>query len=227
MHRRKVVAACGIALGVVCCGVVLAYELNAPQLEALRPLHGVVGSWQGEGSSAKSSGWREKMDVLWGYREKDGRVSIEFHPAGNPIFTRGLLTYDAEKEEYQFLAVAKGDAVLRFRGKPAGAQTIRLDRAEEASDKLDRVEIKLLREGDKMLFTFSSKKGKTSFEQYAQTDLYRTDDPLDSFKNGPRCVVTGGAGRVEVDVNGEKFHVACENTKQLLLADPDRFAKKK
>jgi YHS domain-containing protein len=70
------------------------------------------------------------------------------------------------------------------------------------------------------------KKGTKSFEDQVRVEHFRQGDPLENFKEGPRYVVTGVAGRVSVDHQGKTYHVACEKSKEEFLAHPDRYLNK-
>ena len=122
-----------------------AVEPNEDQLKALRPFAGVVGEWKGEGNSLKVARYEETGEVYWGFRDKDGRASLDFFMEGGWPFEIGQLTYDPEMKVYKFLGVSsKSKKRYRFAGKPEGAQTLRLLRTDkDAKDKYDRLEIKL------------------------------------------------------------------------------------
>jgi YHS domain-containing protein len=200
---------------------------NAKMLEALRPFHGVVGGWKGHGTHPKSSGWTETVESTWGFREKDGRVAFEWRVAGGDALEAAVVSYNPEKKVYRFIARNPAGKVMHFEGKPAGEQTIRLLRTEEThDDPYDVAEIKLVRAGDKLIYVLGKKVGKSSVEPIVSVELFREGAPLSSFAEGPRCIVTGGAGRVEVDYEGKTYHVACEAAKEEFLSHPERYVPK-
>ncbi len=173
---------------------------NADMLTALKPFAPFVGSWKGTGTSQTSSGWTETGEVSWGFRKSDGRVSINFFPEKNPYFTAGLLTYDLESKQYQFIAKTKGDEKITLTGKREGQQGVRLTR--EKGDKWDRLDLKFARAGDKVIFQFGKRRG-SSAENVATIEWIREGKSEEEFAKGPRCVVTSGAGRVEVMHDGQ------------------------
>jgi len=198
------------------------------QLAGLLPFANAVGAWTGSGSSEKSSGWKEKIDVRWGFREKDGRVSINFYIEGSKLLKVGLLTFDGGK--FRFSAKNPKDETIRFEGKVAAEGNLRLDRIDkEGDDPLDRLELKLLRGGDKIVFDFRRKKGKSSFEQFAMVELFRDgglDASAEKLEKGPFCIVTGGPGRVTFEHQGKTITVADENCKEEYVGHPERYAGK-
>jgi len=100
-------------------------------LEALRPLDTLIGTWKGTGTSLKSSGWDETIECTWGFREEDGRVSINFYIAGGELLEVGLLSYDPRSQLYKFVGRDKKGSRLHFEGKLAGTQTLRLPRTDK------------------------------------------------------------------------------------------------
>jgi len=214
------------AVAVAIAGVVhaAAAEPNQDMLAALRPFHGLVGNWKGTGTSTNSTGWREGAESLWGFRERDGRVSLNVYVDDGKLLDVGLLTYDPKSEQFRFIARDKSKNVIRFEGKPVGKQSLQLDRVDkEAKDGLDRLEIKLVRGGDKLIYSFRRKKGRTFYEPYAQVELFREGRSLREFKDGPRCIVSGGAGRMTVEYGGNTYHVSDEGTREEFLRRPDKY----
>lgn len=201
-----------------------AAEPDPRMLDALRPFHGVVGTWKGTGTSQSSAGWEETLECNWGFRDKDGRVALEWHIANGKTLSDALITYDPEKKQYRFVARTPSGQTLRFAGSPIDRQTLRLLRSDEqASDSLDRVDIKLVRSGDKLVYGFARRLGKTTFEPVAQVDLFREGEPFSNFLDRPRCVVTGGAGRITIDFQGRPVPLACAGAKKEFLAHPERY----
>src|SRR6476619_353906 len=105
---------------------------NKEQIAGLRPYAKFVGAWQGTGTSEKTRDWKEKADVAWGFRKRDGRASINFVVDKGQLFTEGVLSFDPTEKKFRFSARNKKDEVLRFEGKPHG-DGWRLDRIDEGS----------------------------------------------------------------------------------------------
>ena len=195
-------------------------------LKALRPFHAAVGNWKGTGTSQTSAGWSETAECTWGFRERDGRVSLNFYFEGDPHFTEAIITYDLEKKRYQFIGRDKNQKTLRFEGPATGSQTLQLERVDDAKDKFDRVEIKVVRAGDKLIYTLSTKKGRSFFDRRAEVELFREGRSAEEFLEGPFCPVTGGAGRVPVEYEGKTYHVACPASKEEFLRRAAHYTKK-
>ena len=104
---------------------------NKEQIAGLRPYAKFVGSWHGTGTSEKTRDWKEKSDVTWGFRKRDGRASLNFIVDKGQLFTEGVLSFDPAEKKYRFSARNKKDEVLRFEGKPSGDVGLRLERVDE------------------------------------------------------------------------------------------------
>jgi hypothetical protein len=197
------------------------------QIAGLRPFAKFVGKWAGGGTSEKTRDWKEKADVTWGFRKRDGRASINFIVDKGQLFSEGVLSFDPAERKYRFSARNKKDEVLRFEGKPSGDVGLRLERVDEgATDNLDRLELKAPRAGDKLVFDFRKKRGTTSFESFATIELIRQggdEASAEKFTKGPFCIVTGGPGRVPFTHNGKSLHAADEVCKEEFLAHPERY----
>lgn len=207
-----------------------AAELDRAMLEGLKPMAALVGQWTGQGTSPTSPGWGESIAANWGFRESDGRVALELFvdPVGNdkPPLEAGLVTFDPQSKEFGFVARLRDKRVLHFRGALAGERILRLARVDaDARDGFDRVEIKLVRGGDKLIYAFSKKLGSRFFELHTQVELKREGTAEADYADGPFCVVTGGAGRMAVELDGKTYPVACAECAEEFLAHPDKYAK--
>jgi len=197
------------------------------QIAGLRAFAKFVGSWQGSGTSETSRDWKEKLECTWGFRKKDGRASLNFVVEGGKLFSEGVLSFDPAEKKYRFAARTKKDEVLRFEGKPLSDAGLRLVRVDEGTtDHLDRLELKALRGGDKILFDFRRKRGTSSFDAFATVEFFRAggeEASAEKYAKGPFCVVTGGPGRVEFTHNDKTLHAADEACKEEFLAHPERY----
>ncbi len=202
---------------------------NPAQLEALRPFANAVGAWEGDGQSEQDAGWKAKATATWGFREADGRVSLDFVVEGK-LLKAARLTWQPDTKKFRFACKDAADKKLEFLGEAVDAATIRLDRTDEgATDKLDRLELKILRGGDKLSLDFRRKLGRTSFQQQASVTFFRTggeEASAEKLAAGPFCVVTGGPGRVSFDHQGRSVLVADAICKEEFLAHPERYPAK-
>lgn len=209
-------------------GMARAAELDRAMLEGLKPMAALVGKWKGQGTSPTSPGWNESLVGGWGFRAADGRVAIELFvdPIGDEKgeLEAGLVTFDPASKEFGFVARMRDERVLHFKGELAGERILRLARFDpDAKDGFDRAEIKVVRGGDKLIYGFSKKLGSRFYELHTQVEFQRQGTSESDYDSGPFCVVTGGAGRMAVELDGETYPVACEACAEEFLAHPEKY----
>lgn len=203
-------------------------ELNRAALEALKPFAAAVGAWSATIDAGKATPSKSKLECTWGFRESDGRVSLNFYFDGDAPFEAGLLTVDAKSKEFTFLAKDKLGKRLAFRGplRDPSKPVLQLARESETeSDGIDRLELTLAKGGDKILLTFAKRVSRSSYKSSVSVEAFREGTPHRDFENGPFCVVTGGPGRVAFMANGGTHYAACQATKELAQKDPTSWLK--
>lgn len=207
-------------------------------MAALQDIQSIVGEWQGSGKSEGSKGWDEKIHCSWKFN-KNGRVSLYMTFADKAdqeegrLLEEAMITYDPAKQEYLFRAYKANDPdneVITFEGKKASAGSLVLDRVEKgnAKDNLDRLDIKLLNDGDRIVYAFQRRVGQSKvYRSYSQVALDRQGTSLaGSAAAGPKCIITGGAGTIQVTYKGKSYPVCCTGCRETFLADPEKFIAK-
>jgi YHS domain-containing protein len=204
-------------------------------MDALKSIQAIVGEWEGSGNSDKSKGWDEAINCSWKFAEK-GRVSLYFtftdkkdaKTAGR-LIDEAMITYDPAKKQYKFLAYKAGEEdVVEFVGEAKSETNLLLDRVKPAGDNLDRLDIKLLNDGDRLVYTFQRRIGRSSvYRPFAMVGLNRKGVSLAaSADSGPKCIVTGGAGTMTVSYKGQTYYVCCSGCRATFLDDPEKFIAK-
>lgn len=212
-------------------------------MEALQSIQEIVGEWGGSGkfeggSGANIQGWDEKVACTWKFN-KSGKVSLYLTFADKDdkskgrLLDEGMITFDPEKKTYLFRAYKTGgsdDALVQFEGKPKTKTNIVFDRIEkgDADDQLDRFDLKILNDGDRLVYAFQKRLGKSKvYRPFAQMALDRTGTSLaGGAAKGPKCIVTGGAGLMTVSHDGKTVYVCCTGCRDAFLANPAKYLAK-
>lgn len=230
----------------------LGQESAPSAMEKLQAVQELVGSWHGSGTSDRVKTWEEQLDCQWTFGPDDeaslelavgseSEGSGEKKPDGR-LFESATLTYDEKGGVYRLrlipLAVAdrkpsKGGSSatgpIWFAGGAKTPRNLVLDRVERgtAKDVLDRMDIKVLNDGDRLVYSFHRRVGKSkSYKSIAQIALDRRGTSLAGSGNaaaGPKCIVTGGIGSMAVTVKEGTFYVCCTGCRDAFLADPAKF----
>ena len=236
---RSLAATTLVCLG----GWVLAAEIKEPDervVNALKDVQVLVGTWEGSGRSDKSGGWDEEVDCGWKFNTEKGRASLYFtfeDPKNkrrtDRILDEAMITYDPEADEYVLKAYlnAPGDKLVEFRGKPKSDTNLVLDRVgigkKPADDYLDQLDIKVLNDGDRLVYVFKRRFGRSAYRGFATVGLDRQGASLaGAAASGPLCPVTGGKGTIPVSHNGVTYYVCCTGCKAMFEADPERYVAK-
>jgi YHS domain-containing protein len=208
-------------------------------LQRLQEVQDVVGTWTGSGKGARSEGWNERVECRWQFDRKKGTTAIvfTFRPDAKatdaPLLEQATLTFDPAKSTY-VLTVRQGrddgGAPLIFEGKPKSKTNLIFERVEkgQAKDALDRLDLKILNDGDRLVYSFHRRLGASrKFRPYAQVGLNREGASLAAHEpTGPKCIVTGGAGTMTVTYNGQSYFVCCSGCREVFLEDPEKFLAK-
>lgn len=200
---------------------------------ALKEIQDLVGEWEGTGKSDASEGWEEKISGRWKFGA--GKSSLYFHLADvknsgeGRLLDEFMIAFDPAKETYVLKAYAKGasDEPLAFSGKARSPSHLVFDRDRKggATDPVDRIELKLLNDGDRLVYTVQRRIGASSrYRPYALVGLNRKGTSLAAkASGGPTCVVTGGAGVIAVSHDGKTYFVCCSGCRDAFLADPAKY----
>jgi YHS domain-containing protein len=142
-----------------------------------------------------------------------------------------VLTYDAAKKKYLLSATKPGDAenALEFEGKrtKSGVLFERVKKGK-AKDELDKLEFKILNEGDRIVYNVQKRIGTgKAYKQVAQIGLNRQGTSIAAKEgNGPKCIVTGGAAAMTVSYEGQSYYVCCSGCREAFLANPAKYVAK-
>ncbi|MFO0947687.1 MAG: hypothetical protein U1D30_17485 [Planctomycetota bacterium] len=205
-------------------------------LEGLQKVQDLVGDWEGSGASDQNKGWDEKLGCQWAFGKETAPAlvlafaSVEDKPDGR-VIEKGNLTYDPKKKLYRLTASVPGEkGTLQFEGKPKTTSNLVLDRIHKgtAKDTLDRVDLKIINDGDRLVYTFHKRIGKSMrYKQWAQVGLDRQGTSLaGAGAGGPKCIVTGGAGTIAVTHEGKTYFVCCTGCREVFLEAPEKYIAK-
>ncbi|QDU64166.1 YHS domain protein [Planctomycetes bacterium Pan216] len=223
-------------------GSTSAAEIPEEVMAALQRWQPIIGEWEGSGQteSRPKRNWDEKIAVIWKFNSKKGRVAFHFRfenttkkqtSKSKMVLAEALMTFDPEKQVYVFQAFTAGDdpAMVVFEGTPKSESTIEFERVDKGSakDDLDKLQIKLLNQGDRLVYTFYMRRGRRSFAPYATVGLDREGTSLvGGAAKGPECIVSGGKGTIAVSYKGKTYYVCCTGCQAMFNEDPERYVNK-
>lgn len=208
-------------------------------MKRLKEVQEIVGTWDGSGKRPQSEGWSETIDCHWRFDRKTGpALVLAFTDSGKGgsgrLLEDAIITFDVARGVFQLTArLDKPDSKsppIVFEGKPKSSTNLVLDRVNKgtAKDELDRLDIKLLNDGDRLVYSFQRRLGTSrQYRQYAQVGLNREGTSLGARQaSGPKCIVTGGTAAMTVSYNGQSYYVCCSGCREVFLENPEKFLAK-
>lgn len=201
----------------------------------LRDIQEIVGQWEGSGRREVGAGWDESAQGKWVFpKGAPARLMLDFAARKEPrkgLWSRFEIQADEEGSGLRLAARTVDGGMIEFRGSAKSATSMVFDRVgeEPPGTIIDRVEIRLLNEGDRLVYLAQRRLGKSQrFRPVAQAGLNRVGTSLAGANaSGPKCVVTGGLGTIAVSYQGSTFYVCCTGCRDAFLENPQRYLARK
>ncbi len=187
--------------------------------QAMQAVQVLVGQWRvtAEDQNSKEKSWTEEHD--WKFRINKDEYALTFIVAEGKLIKSGTLTYDLQRKLYRLeLDRADGKKPV-FEGKLA-SKTLVLDQVGEAGPDQERVTYSLFRDTRHMVSI-----EKRSGGAWLPTFVFGCTNKNLKFvrSEGPKCVVTGGTGVIEVAFEGKTYTVCCETCRDEFQRTPAKI----
>ena len=191
------------------------------QLEKIQQL---VGQWKGVGQPQRGStkdSWVEEADWAWSF---DQGVSLVGKQPKGKYFTSVKLVRGEKDGAYELVATpAGGGDELRYSGSLDNAGKLLLVAAEPRDGLPARISFRFVADGDRLLMLLERKGNADQYVRLAEVGYTRQGSGFGKGTSGPECVVTGGAGTIEVMHNGVKYYVCCTGCLEYFKDNPDEI----
>ena len=189
--------------------------------EALSPFNSLIGGWRGSGQVQRGStrgAWRETGTFVWKF--SGGKVGIEYQVKEAQHIRTGLISWDAAKKEFTMDAVLADKSERNYRGE-FEKNVLTLVSEPDSEEMVSRVTLRLLND-KRMLVLYEKRREDQSFySRVGEVGYTREGTRLASSDNsGPECVVTGGAGTIQVSHEGKTYYVCCTGCRDAFNDDP-------
>lgn len=189
--------------------------------KGLEKFNSLIGEWRGVGQPRRGSNqgaWRQTAEWVWNF--EDGAVAIDYKVTDGQLVSKGQLTFDPESGLYQFVAQNPEGVERTYVGRLADGKLV-VEAEPDADGVVHRITITLL--NDKRTLVLHEKREATQqrFFRVAEIGYTRAGVRLANPGSGqPECIVTGGAGTIEVSYEGKTYYVCCSGCKQAFDDDP-------
>lgn len=199
--------------------------------QALAEFNSLIGGWRGVGMIKRNSrkgAWSEKAEWVWKFDQNS--TGIAYQITDGKFLKSALLTYDPQKKTYLLSAVLPDGKTRDYRGT-LDKDTLVLESAPDKAGTVYRISVRRLNEKRTLVLFQKRNQGQSFYYRLAEVGYTRAGTRLaESGSGGPECIVTGGAGTIQVSYQGKNYYVCCSGCKQAFEEDPETFiaeAKKK
>jgi hypothetical protein len=189
--------------------------------EAMQHVQLIVGEWRVTGMprEAKREAWSEKAS--WGFKIEKDDYSLVLAVTDGAYWKSAALTFDLKKQVYVLHAMLAAGGERRYEGKYVEKE--KLLTLEEVADAWprERAVFSLLRANRFLIdLETQAEKGK---DWSTQVQLGCTKEGVPFVRGeGPRCVVTGGAGSMPVTHAGKTYYVCCTGCRSFFNDNPEK-----
>jgi hypothetical protein len=174
--------------------------------EAMKRVQFLVGEWKAtwapEGKDAKE-GWEEIQS--WEYKIEKEEYSLQYTVKEGKRTKAGVLGYDLKKKTYLLELTGLDDKKISFEGKLEGKELM-LDQVGDPKAAQERVSFNFLRDNRFIGDTQKRDAGAKAWNATATVQYTKQGVPF-VRSEGPKCIVTGGTGSMEVAYQGKTYYV--------------------
>lgn len=189
--------------------------------EQLERLNGLIGEWRGIGQPRRGStqgAWKQTSRIVWDFTEASPAIVYE---VSEGQLTRSIrFTWDGEKHRYMAVFIAPDDKTVQCHGNWDDGKLVLLSEPDVDQRRI-RLTVTPLNDKRTLVLHEIATGPTGGFVRVAEVGYTREGTRLALPGNvGRECVVTGGAGTMEVTYQGETYYVCCTGCLQAFNDDP-------
>lgn len=192
--------------------------------QALAEFNSLIGGWRGVGMIKRNSrrgAWSEKAEWVWKFSPSSS--SIAYQITDGKFLKSALLSYDPQKKTY-VLSTVQPDGGKRDYTGTLTKDTLILESQPDQAGAVYRISIRRLNQKRTLVLFEQRNRGQSFYYRLAEVGYTRAGTKLaESGSGGPECIVTGGAGTIQVSYQGKNYYVCCSGCKQAFEEDPETF----
>lgn len=188
---------------------------------ALEQLNDLIGGWRGVGQPRRGSSrgaWRETADWAWDFSQDTPALVITFDDG--KLLETARLTYDMKDRQYRAAAKTPEGQTRNYSGRFERNRLV-LQADPDSEDNAHRLTITPLNEKRTLILFESRPADRETWYRVAEVGYTRQGTRLAiPGGGGTECIVTGGAGTIPVQHNGQTYYVCCSGCKIAFEDDP-------
>jgi hypothetical protein len=215
-------------------------------LAALQPFQVLLGDWnwgtrKAFGDFSKTG---EDLKWIWDFQSQPNQPALKGASDGNPYFQKLWITWLPDDEKFQLTGKTPEGEVRILQGswtdggepreesdgkKIQHIHKLQLTQVSPAEGEQWQVTLSQL-DNNQYLMTLARR--PASGKQFAQVDVVRQQRigtsfaAPDSDNPGPKCIISGGLGTMQVEYKGKSYPVCCSGCAAAFRDDPERWLAK-
>ena len=219
-----------VAFGLV--GALAADDDKDAPPSAYSPFEHLIGGWKGQGIPAKNrlKGWQEKHNWAWKF-DKGKPIGMVVEIVGGKVLTKARLSFDDKTETYTLSGEDPDARPIAFAGKLKDNGVLSMDRLDAPKD-VGKERLDLSLNENKIRYVLRLFRQEPDAPQFALVTEANLGKEGESFAAGgaaadlPKCVVTGGAGGMQVSYQGKSYPICCTGCRDEFNDSPEKYVKK-
>ena len=205
-----------IALGILLLFAGAGQKAPRTSKEAIKKIQWLVGEWKTTVQPEEGGVWIETQ--AWEFKFNKQEWALQFVVKEGKLFRDGLLRYDPRKKVYRLVQTQTDGKKATFEGRLADNE-LTLDEVVAEGAAQRRVHWMFLRDNR---YIGAMERRRAGAKSFIETHAYQfTKQGVPFVRNErPKCIVTGGAGTIEVAYQGKKYLVCCNSCRKEFLREP-------
>ncbi|MGE0760455.1 MAG: hypothetical protein AB7F89_07275 [Pirellulaceae bacterium] len=190
---------------------------------ALHGFQSYIGQWRGVGQPRRGSNkdaWTEQCQ--WRWRFADGGASLILQSDNGRYVRSAEFTAGQQAGQYVFTATGPNGERSRYTGTIAGDGRLVLQPAASGGSLPDRVSMRMVADGDRLLVLYERKQPGGVFTRLAEVGFTREGSQFGKGAGYVECIVTGGLGTMPVSHEGHTYQVCCTGCRDYFLEEPEK-----
>jgi hypothetical protein len=212
-------------------------------LAALQPFQVLLGdwSWGTRKTFGDFSKTGEDLKWIWDFQSQPNQPALKGASDGNPYFQKVWITWLPDDETFQLTGKTPEGEVRILRGtwtddgEPREVSdgkklqhTYKLQLTQVSPNEGEQWQVTVSQlDNNQYLMTLARR--PASGKQFAQVDVVRQQRLGTSFavvnsdNPGPKCIISGGLGTMQVEYKGKSYPVCCSGCAAAFKDDPERW----
>ena len=195
--------------------------------KALAPVLAYVGGWRGSGlpKDGSKDGWAEDSD--WQFDLKGGHAALVFTSDKGHFYKSGRIEPGDKPGEFKFSGVLpdgkKEDMVGTIvENKEERSKDLVFNNSAPGTGRPARLVFTVVAKGNRLLMNFQKKMSGERYTAIAEVGYTRKGSNFGKLGDAHECIITGGAGKMEVSYKGQTYWVCCGGCKDAFYENPEK-----